>query len=291
MKALLIGGTRFIGPYVVRALHDAGAEVTVFHRGKTTSPILPDVKRVTDPLAEYPITQFPDSLRKDWDVVVHMVAMGEADGKIAAAYFSGRADRLVMVSSADVYLAYGRLTKREPGPIEPTPLTEDSSLRAVMFPYRGYEQMLGPWAHDYEKILAEQAIQAAADLGWTILRLPKVYGPEDNSELSTIYGFSAHPEWRWTHGHVENVAAAIALAARHPVARCSIFNVGEAITPTMGERLSWLPRKERNQTTPPPFDYRQQFAVNTSRIREKLGYADVVDERISMIQLASNVTE
>lgn len=289
MKVLVIGGTRFIGAHVVQALNEAGAEVTVFHRGKTANPLLPNVTHFTDPLAEYPITKFPASLQTDWDVVVHMVAMGEADGRAAAVHFAGRAGRLVMVSSADVYLAYGRLTKREPGPVEPTPLTEASALRTIMFPYRGYEEMLGAWAHNYEKILAEQAIRAVTELDWTILRLPKVYGPEDNSDLSTVYGFRANPEWRWTHGHVGNVAAAIALAARHPGARCSIFNVGEANTPTMGERLSWLPKRQPGEAIPPPFQYQQQYDVKTSKIREELGYADVVDEKLSMIQLASSV--
>ncbi|MEE4538945.1 MAG: NAD-dependent epimerase/dehydratase family protein [Erythrobacter sp.] len=291
MKALVIGGTRFIGAHVVRALSEAGAEVTVFHRGKTANPLLPNVTHFTDPLAEYPITKFPASLRTDWDVVVHMVAMGEADGKAAAAHFAGRAGRLVMISSADVYLAYGRLTKREPGPVEPTPLTEESALRAIMFPYQGYEEKLGAWARNYEKILAEQAIRAVADLDWTILRLPKVYGPEDNSDLSTVYGFAANPSWRWTHGHVVNVAAAIALAAQHPDARRSIFNVGEANTPTVGERLSWLPKRETSQAMPPPFEYQQRYAVDTSKIRKELGYADIVDEKLSMIQLASSVTD
>ena len=289
MKALVIGGTRFIGAHVVRALNDAGAEVTVFHRGKTSNPLLPNVTHITDPLAEYPITNFPASLQNDWDVVVHMVAMGEADGRAAASYFAGRTGRFVMVSSADVYLAYGRLTKRGPGPVEPTPLTEDSALRAIMFPYRGYEEMLGAWARDYEKILAEHAVQARSDLDWTILHLPKVYGAEDNSDLSTVYGFSANPGWRWTHGHVKNVAAAISLATRHSSARRSIFNVGEAHTPTMGERLAWLPKREVSKGTAPPFEYRQQYVVETSKVRNELGYADVVDEKLSMIQLASSV--
>src|SRR5438105_7977564 len=35
MHVLVIGGTRFIGPHVVRALADAGHDVTVFHRGES----------------------------------------------------------------------------------------------------------------------------------------------------------------------------------------------------------------------------------------------------------------
>lgn len=59
-------------------------------------------------------------------------------------------------------------------------------------------------------------------------------GPEDNGDLATVYGFAAAPDWRWTHAHVANVAAAIAAGATHPDAGNAIFNVGEESTPTMG---------------------------------------------------------
>ena len=36
MRILIIGGTKFIGPHVVQALHEKGHEVILFNRGKTT---------------------------------------------------------------------------------------------------------------------------------------------------------------------------------------------------------------------------------------------------------------
>ncbi|KAK0329529.1 hypothetical protein LTR94_036384, partial [Friedmanniomyces endolithicus] len=111
--------------------------------------------------------------------------MGRADAEAAVKVFGGRTHRLVLISSCDVYRAYGRLTRMEPGPPEPTPLSETAPLRSVLHPYRGMEAQLGTYAHDYEKILAETAVREAADLDWTILRLPKVYGSEDNGDLGT----------------------------------------------------------------------------------------------------------
>lgn len=35
MRILIIGGTNFMGPHVVRSLSEDGHEVTVFHRGQT----------------------------------------------------------------------------------------------------------------------------------------------------------------------------------------------------------------------------------------------------------------
>lgn len=291
MKVLVIGGTRFIGAHVVRRLHDRGAEIAVLHRGSTTNPILPDVDHVVDPDAEYPITAFPQTVRRDWDVVVHMVAMGEKDARAAVETFSGRAGRLVLVSSCDVYRAYGRWTKTEPGPPEPVPLSEDVPLRSVFYPYRGMEAQIGAYAHDYEKVLVEKELQNATALDWTILRLPKVYGPEDNGDLGTVYGFAAVPNWRWTHGHVRNVAEAIATAALHPAARNAVFNVGEETTPTMGERLALLPKRPGEPPARPPFDFGQDLVTDTSRIRRELGYLDAVDERSAMIASASQVSE
>lgn len=283
MNVLVIGGTRFIGAHTVRCLHSRGADITVLHRGATANPILPDVEHIVDPGAQYPITEFPQAACRDWDIVVHMVAMGEADARAAVETFSGRTRRLVLVSSCDVYRAYGCLTKTEPGPREPVPLTEDAPLRSVLYPYRGMEAQLGAYAHDYEKILSERLLQDASGLDWTILRLPKVYGPEDNGDLATVHGFAAVPQWRWTHGHVRNVAEAIATATFHPAARNAVFNVGEETTPTMGERLALLPARPGAPPDPPPFDFTQDLVMATSKIRRELGYADIVDERSAMI--------
>jgi len=285
MKVLVIGGTRFIGAHVVQRLHNAGAQITVFHRGASSNPILPEIEHVLDPGAAYPITAFPAELLCDWDIVIHMVAMGEADADAAARSFAKRTSRFVLVSSCDVYRAYGRLTKTEAGPPEAVPLHEGSPLRSVLYPYRGMEAQLGAYAHNYDKILAERAVQRAPGLDWSILRLPKVYGREDNSDLSTVYGFSSVPAWRWTHGHVENVAAAIVTAALHPKASKAIFNVGEANTPTMGERLAFLPIRGGEPPIAPPFDYNQPLTLDTRKIRAELGYVDVLDETAAMLNL------
>lgn len=268
----------------MRRLHDAEADVTVLHRGRTSNPILPDVAHICDPGASYPITSFPRQALRDWDVVVHMVAMGTADAEAAVGAFAGRTGRLVVISSSDVYRAYGRLTKAEPGPPDPVPLSENAPLRSVFYPYRGMEEQIGAYAQSYEKILVERAVRSAPGIDWTILRLPKVYGPEDNGDLGSVYGFAAVPDWRWTHGHVRNVAAAIERAALHPRARNEVFNLGEEKTPTTGERLAFLADNAGSPPDPPPFDFRQCLVTDTRKLREELNYADVVEEPSAMIE-------
>jgi len=287
MKVLVIGGTRFIGAHLVTRLAAAGSNITVFHRGQSSNPILPNVRHVRHSAAEYPITFFPlEIASENWDIVVHMVLMGEADARSAVETFTGKTGRFVMVSSSDVYRAYGRLTRSEPGAPDPIPLGENAPLRESRYPYRGQEDQLGAFARDYEKILAERIVVGQDTLPWTILRLPKVYGREDNGDLATVYGFARAPEWRWTHGAVENVAVAIECAAKHAGGERGIFNVGEERTPTMAERLSNLPTSPEEPPALPPFDFTQDFVLDTRRLRNDLGFRDVVDEAEAMRSLA-----
>jgi nucleoside-diphosphate-sugar epimerase len=202
--------------------------------------------------------------------------MGEADSRAVMEAFRGRASRVVALSSGDVYRAYGRLTRAEPGPIEAGLLQEDSPLRSVLYPYRKQAKSAADWVYDYEKILVEREILGNPDLPGVILRLPKVYGPGNNADLATVYGFRHQPQWRWTHGYVENVAAAIVLAAGHPAASGRIYNVGEASTPTVGERLACLPPSSIPADESTQFDMAQDIAYDTSNIRAELGYAEHV---------------
>jgi nucleoside-diphosphate-sugar epimerase len=202
--------------------------------------------------------------------------MGEADARVAVQTFAGRTQRLVLLSSGDVYQAYGRFTGMEPGPIEQGLLTEDSPLRSTLYPYRSSAKTSDELNYYYEKILVEREALGQAELPATILRLPKVYGPGGNANLATIYGFRDQPGWRWTHGYVENVAAAIVLAALHPAAANRIYNVGEAYTPVMGERLKDLPPSALPSVDPKGYDFRHDIAYDTTRIRKELGYTEPV---------------
>lgn len=114
MKILIIGGTRFIGPHVVRLLHNQGHEVTIFHRGKTTvffpegvSEIIGDRKN---------LIEFKESFKKLAPLVVlDMIPLTEHDAADLKETFRGIANRVVAISSIDIYRAYGKLWKMEQG--------------------------------------------------------------------------------------------------------------------------------------------------------------------------------
>ena len=278
MRVLILGGTGFIGPYVAKELCLRNHEVTLFHRGAHETVLAPEARHFRSEKAAMPVVDFPEELlRARFETVIHMIVMGECDARAVVRAFTGRAKRLVVLSSGDVYRAYGRFTRIEPGPIEEGLLTEDSPLRSALFPYRAEAKSESDLSYFYEKILVEREVLAQPALPATVLRLPKVYGPGGNADLATVYRNRNYPPWRWTHGYVENVAAAIVLAALHPAASGRVYNLGEAYTPTIAERLKSLPASSV-PSVDDNYDFRQNIAYDTTRIRRELGYEEPVND-------------
>jgi len=298
MKILVIGGTRFIGPAVVGCLHDAGHEVTVFHRGVNEAAMPPgiqhlhgDRQRLADHAAAF--------ARLAPDVVLDTVAYTERDAQAVMRVLTGIARRFVVLSSMDVYRAYGRVRGSEPGPPDPIPLTEESPLRSSLYP----DAADLPEAREYNNILVERAVMGDPALPGTVLRLPAVYGPHDyhhrlfyylkrmDDRRPAILLDEQIVHWRWTRGYVENVAAAIALAVTDGRASGRVYNVGEAQALTemgwvraIGRAVGWegdvvvVPRERI------PVALRwwgdaameQQWIIDSGRIRSELGYEEMV---------------
>jgi nucleoside-diphosphate-sugar epimerase len=301
MRVVVIGGTNFIGPHLVATLHGAGHEVIVYHRGHHEPELPPGVRHVHSLRAGIPVLHFPSELSDPPpDVVLHMFPVGEDDMRAAIARFAGVARRMVALSSGDVYRAYGRVLGTEPGPAEPVPLDEDAPLREALYPYRHLAAGPADWTFHYEKILVERAVMSHPSLRGTVLRLPAVYGPRDpyrrlrphikrmDDHRPAILLESAQAEWRWTHGYVENVAQAIALAVIDNRAAGRIYNVGEAETPTVAERVRYIGELAgwKGEIVPlaseklpshlrSPYEPRQDLVVDTSRLRDELGFTEV----------------
>jgi nucleoside-diphosphate-sugar epimerase len=304
MRVLIIGGTGFIGPHVVRLLVQAGHEVTVFHRGEHEPDLPAGVRHIHSASAAIPVIDLPAEVRSKLrnaapDVVLHMIAMGEADAQRLMETFRGVAKRVVVLSSGDVYRAYSRVTGAELAAPDRKPLNEESPLRKELYPYRQDGMRSDDWRYHYEKILAERVVVSNPALPATVLRLPAVYGPGDDKhrlfpyvkrmddKRPAILIGTGQAGWRWTHGYVEDVAAAIALAVTDEKAAGRIYNVGEENTPTVAARvrllgrvadwrgqLLFVPRRFLPAHLKDKYNYRQDMVLDTTRIRRELGWRE-----------------
>ncbi|MHC5721147.1 MAG: NAD-dependent epimerase/dehydratase family protein, partial [Nostoc sp.] len=98
----------------------------------------------------------------------------------------------------------------------PVPLTEESSLRQQLCPYREMPSRPITVPIDYEKILVERVVMAS-NLPRTIIRLPMVYGSRDfrhrlycylqrmDDNRPAIVLEDGTAQWRGSYGYVENV--------------------------------------------------------------------------------------
>jgi nucleoside-diphosphate-sugar epimerase len=158
------------------------------------------------------------------------------------------------------------------------------------------------WVDDeYDKIPVEQAVLSDPKLPGAVLRLPMIYGAGDplhrfhamlkrmDDGRQQILFADDVASLRTPRGYVEDVGAAVALAATSPQAAGKIYNVCEA--ESFGE-LDWA-RKIATATgwngefvvlphdlTPKhlywPGNTAQHLVASSDRIRKELGYSEVV---------------
>ena len=313
MRALLIGGTGFIGSYLAPELQRLGAEVAVLTRGRSTSGEPDGLTRITGDRKR--LRETAEAIRTFApDVVIDLVLSSGTQARELMSVLRGIAGRVVALSSMDVYRACGVLHMLEDGPLEPVPLTEQSALRTKLATYppaqiAALQQVFGWLDEEYDKIPVERAILGDADLPATVLRLPMVYGPGDplhrffplirrmDDNRSGILMSTTAAAWRSPRGFVGNVAAAIALAAMSDKALGRTYNVAEQ--PSYSE-LEWatrvatavgwkgafvmLPPDEMPTHLRMPGNFDQHWAVDATRIRSELGYSDPVDLATAIAQ-------
>jgi nucleoside-diphosphate-sugar epimerase len=177
MQVLVIGGSRFIGQAVVARLLADGHKITLLNRGQSPDPFGTRVSRVLGDRSN------PDTLkralaRREFDVVLDVIAFREEDTQGAIAQLSGRIGHFIHISTASVYLIRDRLF---------CPFREDD-FGGRLAPRT--EATSSSWLYAYHKRRCEVALQHAWETDqfpYTSLRLPMVIGPDDYTERSLAY--------------------------------------------------------------------------------------------------------
>jgi nucleoside-diphosphate-sugar epimerase len=303
MRVLMIGGNGFIGPAVVERLLSSGHDVTLFHRG--TKKVFPELNHIIGDRRQ--LAGYADVFRElAPDVVLDLILSNGHQAQDLMRTFKGIAQRVVALSSMDVYRACGVLHGLEPGPIEPVPLKEDAPLRTRLqtYPPQAIQRLksIFTWVDDeYDKIPVEQAVMSEPELPGTVLRLPFVYGPRDplhrlfpiikriDDGRRVILLDEEAAQWHGPRGYVENVAVAIAAAVIDLRAANRIYNVAEPRpftelewTQKVAQAAGWsgvikvVPAERSPAHLKLPGNTKQHWIADTSRIRTELGYSETV---------------
>jgi nucleoside-diphosphate-sugar epimerase len=291
----VLGGTGFIGRHVVGRLLQAGAKVTTIQRGRTGPAAAPGARSLAADRADVAALQaaLADAAPA---VLVDMIAYTAEDAERLVLSLPASLERLVVISSGDVYWSYGAFLGYEQAEPPRRPLDENAPLRATRYPYRATASGPEDMRYRYEKLDVEE-IAGRAPVPVTVLRLPMVYGLNDRqgrvagslarlrSGGGTVRLNAAESEWRCTRGYVEDVAAGIALAALDGRAVGATYNLGEpdalserewleTVAEAAGVACNVIPDDDVAPSL--PANWAIPLVTDTRRIRSELGYLEPV---------------
>jgi nucleoside-diphosphate-sugar epimerase len=202
-----MGGTRFIGVYLTKALVEQGHEVVLFNRGKKPAPI-EGIQQIHGDRQD--IEQLTEKLKEEqFDVVYDNNGRELSDTKPLVELFKDQVKQFVYVSSAGVYLKSDQMPHVEGDAVDP------NSRHKGKFETEAY--------------LAQSGIP------WTAIRPVYIYGPQNYNPLEVwffdrivrdrvipIPGNGLH----FTQfGHVQDLASAMVAVLGNPQALGQIYNI------------------------------------------------------------------
>jgi UDP-glucose 4-epimerase len=232
MRVVVLGGTRFIGRAIVEELAADGHHLLIVHRGNLEPAGMPAVQHLHAERSDLPAHRKDLAAFKP-EAAIDCRALTRVDAEtVMEALPSGL--RLVVVSSIDVYRAFGALNQDLE--TDPVPLDETSAVRPSRYPYRG----LMPGMDQYDKLDVEDVYLPR---GGTSVRLPMVYGPHDYQLREEFIlrrvraGRHRIPfgsgSWLGCRGYVRDIARAVHLVLKTPAAAGEVLNLCEDRTYSM----------------------------------------------------------
>lgn len=244
MRALVIGGTRNLGPSIVSALLKAGYAVSVFNRGLTPDDLPRDVERLHGDRTD------PAQLRahvagKEFDLVVDTTLYTRPEAQAVVDVFGGRIGRYIFLSTGQVYLVRVGVQR---------PFKEDDYSGVVMpEPPKANASDHENWLYGHDKRQAEDVFArawAAQRFPYTSLRLPMVNSERDH--YNRIFGYwlrlhdggplliPADSGLPLRHVYGDDVVQAVLRVAQSEPGKAQAYNIGQDETVTLLEFLNLL---------------------------------------------------
>ena len=164
LDILILGGTGFIGPHMVREALRRGHSVTLFNRGRTNNAMFPDLETIRGDR-----DNGLDGLEgRKWDAVVDNSGYVPRHVQDSARLLAPKCDRYLYISTVAVYADFSQAIDENSALAQ----IEDETIEEVTW------QTYGPL-----KALCEK--RAAAEIGadkLTILRPTYICGPGDHTD-------------------------------------------------------------------------------------------------------------
>ena len=177
MKLLIIGGTRFLGRYLVTSARERGHEITLFNRG--THPSDTDVETIQGDRH----TDIAKLRGRRWDAVIDTYGMLPSAVRSAAEVLSDSVDRYIFISSQNSYADVSTPGVTETAPV--ATLTSDQLDEAYAIDRSGepsYGKLYGGL-----KALCEQAAEEVMPNRVLNIRPGLIVGPHDYTDRFTYW--------------------------------------------------------------------------------------------------------
>ena len=202
-----MGGTRFIGVYLTKALVAQGHEVVLFNRGNNTVPV-EGVREIHGDRKN--ASQLKEKLKQEsFDAIFDNNGRELGDTQPLVEIFKDQVQHFVYVSSAGVYLKSAQMPHREGDKIDPNSRHKGK--------------------HQTEAYLAESGIP------WTSIRPVYIYGPQNYNDLEAWFfdrlvrdrpvPIPGNGEYITQFGHIQDLATAMMAVLGNQTAIGKIYNI------------------------------------------------------------------
>ncbi len=169
LNILVLGGTGFIGPHMVRESLRRGHNVTLFNRGKTNNKLFPDLESIKGDRAG----DLEGIQDREWDVVVDNSGYMPQYVQNSARILSPNVGHYLFISSVSAYESFAEPTD------EDSPLAMMADENAQEFSWDFY----GALKARCEKHVAEEMGKERT----TVLRPTYICGPGDHTDRFTYW--------------------------------------------------------------------------------------------------------